>query len=118
MSCNHKIATFTVDFVVDNETAQCSEVVLMCQTSMNVMEPMSVICCRRLVSMSQGPTAAVVYPASTVKLAADLATVASLYFGVFTFIGFMFYFLFSLIISIYALVRWTKLTTRQLLSAR
>jgi len=42
---------------------------------MNVMEPMSVTRRRRRASMNQGLTAADVYPASPVLLAANLATV-------------------------------------------
>ena len=44
---------------------------------MNVTEPMNVTRRRRSASMSQGPTAADVYPASAVLLAADLATVTT-----------------------------------------
>jgi len=50
---------------------------MMCQMSMNVMEIMNVTRRRRSASMSKGLTAADVCPASTVLLAADLATVAT-----------------------------------------
>jgi len=50
--------------------------VTVCQMSTNAMKPMNVIQQRPHASMSLEPTAAIVYPDSTVPLVANLATVA------------------------------------------
>ena len=62
-------------FIVYIVKQHCSEALLLCQISTNVMKQMNVIRHQRRASMSQEPTAATVYPDSTVLLVARLATV-------------------------------------------